>query len=408
MVDSANPTSSQNRRQFLATAAVGSGVGVLSGCLGGNGGDEIVIGGLQPYSGPFAEFAARFSPAVEFALEEINEDGGVLGRDLVHESVDTESNPSEAATIASRLVERDGAVALVGPVSSDVAITVSSTVEELEVPVFLHAAGDHEILTTDDRYTFRVGHLPAPPTIQTQAEIVEERGFDSIGAIVGDYAWGHAVQAAIEEYFPDGSDVDVQVAPMEESDFTPYLRDFPDDLEFMIGSGHPVGVHNMYNQMYELGMEPELFTAGLQEPNASFDAVGEQIADSFAFFHQPDVQSEAYAEIGQRYYEDVGEHFGPTEALGYTTAQLIAAGIEEADSDDPTDISDAMRTIEFDHLFPTPIEYTEWGELDNQVQTYSGFELGAPDYYPDGEFSLVEVHQSEPLAPFNPDETDIL
>ncbi len=400
--------SQARRRTFLKTSIAGATLGTLAGCLGelrGGDDDTITIGGLQPYSGPFADFSAAYDPGIEFALQEINDDGGVLDKEVSYESIDTETDPREANTAATQLVEGDGAVALVGPVSSDVGVATANTVEDLEVPLFLHAAGDHQILTTDSRYTFRVGHLPAPTTIQAQAEVVEEEGYDEVAAIIGDYAWGRAVEASIEEFFP--VDVQIEVAPFEEDNFNPYLRNLSDDVEFLVGSGHPSGVHAMFSQMLEIGIEPDLFTAGLQEPTASYNAVGDDISRGFAFFHQPDVYSEEYAEVADRFYEETGEYFGSTQALGYVTTHLIAAGIEAADSEDPSEISAAIRDIEHDTLFSTPLEYSDWGELDNQSQIYSEFELEAPEYYPDGDFRLVESFRSEPLEPYNPDEMPI-
>ncbi|GAB7021101.1 ABC transporter substrate-binding protein [Halostagnicola bangensis] len=361
-----------------------------------------MIGGLQPYSGAFADFSAAYEPGIEFALEEINDNGGVLDKELSYNGIDTETNPREATTAATQLVESEGAVALVGPVSSDVGVATANHVEDLEVPLFLHAAGDHQILSTDSRYTFRVGHLPAPTTIQAQAEVVEEEGYESVSAIIGDYAWGRAVEESIEEFFP--VDVQIEVAPFEEDNFNPYLRNLPEDTEFLVGSGHPSGVHGMFTQMLEIGLEPDLFTGGLQEPSASYNAIGDDITRGFAFFHQPDVYSDQYREAADRFYEESGEYFGSTQALGYVTTHLIAQAVENADSEDPTEISDAVREIELDTLFEAPLEYSEWGELNNQSQIYSEFETEAPDYYPDGDFRLVESFRSEPLEPYNPDE----
>lgn len=404
---SGGKTRLHSRRSVLAAGAGSTAVSLLAGCLGGGSGNALTVGGLQPYSGAFADFASDYENGINYAFEEANNDGGVLGQDIEFQGRDTETNPSEAASVARRLVERDDAVAIAGPVSSDVAITASETLEEMEVPLFLHAAGDHEILTKESRYTYRVGHLPAPSVIQAQADIVEEEGYETIGAIVGDYAWGRAVETCLEEFFPDGVDLTIEAAPFSESEFTPYLRELPDDVEFIVGSGHPPGVHNMFTQARSIGLEPDLFTAGLQNPSASYDAIGEDITEGFAFFHQPDQTKERYMNVANQFYEDTGNYFGTTTALGYVTGELIVEGIREADSDDPVDVSDAIRNIELETLFAEPLQYTEWGELDQQRQIYSGFETGSPDYYPDGEFQLTEYARSSVLDPYDPDELSL-
>lgn len=393
------------RRSFLKTTGGTAGIGLLAGCLGGeSGGDSITIGGLQPYSGQFASYSEPYENGLQFAIDEINADGGVLDRDLAFEGVDTESEPGEAVSIATQLVQEDGAVALVGPVSSDVGITAADTAEDLEVPLFLHTSGTHAVLDKDSRYTYRVGLLPAPTCAQAQAELIEERGYETVGAIIADYAWGRAFEAGLEEFFPDNIDLQMAVAPAGENDFTPYLRNLPGDLEAMFGTGHPPGMNDMYSQMTELGIQPELFTAAVDPPELNYNALGDTATQSFTHIHQPDPYSQEYQEVAQRFYDETGGFFGTTQALGYVTGQLIAEGIRQADSDDPVEISDTIRGIEFETLFAEPIQYTEWGELDQQVQIFSQFESESPEYYPDGEFRLTETYRTDLLDAYDPEE----
>lgn len=384
-------------------AAGGTTAGVLAGCsaLIGGDSDNITIAGLQPYSGPFALYGEAHTAGVEFAIDEINDDGGLLDRDLEHDAVDTESNPSEANTALTGLAD-EGAVAAVGPVSSDVGVAVSQTAESEEIPLFLHAAGDVEILSRDSNYTFRTGLPPAPAFIQGQEGLVEERGFENIGAITADYAWGIAAEQALEESFPDA---EMAQAPAGESDFFPYITDMPDDLDLLIGSGHPPGLNDMFSDLMDTdNPDPELFTAAVSPPESNYGALGEDVANGFTFGHLPDVYSDEYQELAEEFYDETGEYFGPTQALGYVAVQLIAEAIEQEESDDPTDIANAMSDLEVDTIFAEPIQYTDWGELDQFSLIWSGFELEAPDYYPDGDFDLHEEFRTEPMDAIDPDD----
>lgn len=394
----------RERRTVLKATGVGTSIGLLAGCLGGNGGDDtVIIGGLQPYSGPFAGIARAYEEGLEFAINEINEEGGVLDRELGFDGIDTQTEAGEAVSIARQFVQEEGAVALVGPMSSDVGITAADTAEELEVPLFLHTAGTHAALSRDSRFTYRVGLLPAPICAQAQAQLVENEGYENVGAIIADYAWGHAFQDGIEEFFPEDINLNMTTAPADENDFTPHLRDLPNDLDILLGSAHPPGVHDMYRQMLELGIEPEVCTAAVEDPESSFETLGESIDRGFAPIHQADLYSDDFRDVAERFYDETGGYMGPSQAVGYVTVQIIASGIESSDSVDPVEISNAVREIELDTIFAEPIRYTEWGELDQQVQLYSQFELEAPDYYPEGDFRPVETFRSEPLDPLDPD-----
>ncbi|WP_418279823.1 ABC transporter substrate-binding protein [Halorubrum sp. DTA98] len=420
-------TSASSRRRFLKTTGAGAGIATLAGCLvgdddddgdtgggddatGGNGdgGDDdaepITIAGLQPYSGPFALYGDTHTEGIEYAIEEINANGGIDGRPLEHDAIDTESAPGEAATILTNQVESEDAIAAVGPVSSDVGVTASQTAEDLGVPLYLHAAGNLDILDKDSRYTFRTALPPAPAFIQAVADIIDSKGFDTVGAINGDYAWGISAETAIDRVFPDDLDLTSAMAPAGESDFVPYLRDMPDDLDILVGSGHPPGLNDMFRQMLEIDLEPELFTAAVSPPEASYGAIGDDVANGFTFGHLPDVYSEEYQEIAEQFSEDTGEYFGPTQAAGYVTGHLIAEGLREADEISRDGLSDAMRDIEFDTIYAEPIQYTEWGELDQFQLIWSGFELDAPDYYPENDFDLVEEFRTDTLDATDPED----
>ncbi|SEV80351.1 ABC transporter substrate-binding protein [Natrinema salifodinae] len=393
------------RRTFLKSTGAGVGVGLTAGCMGG-GGDEdtITIAGLQPYSGPFALYGDAHTAGVEFAMQEINDDGGLLDKELEHVAEDTGSEPSEAATILNRLVEREGAVAALGPVSSDVGVLTSENAEELEVPLYLHTAGDIEILSRDSRYTFRTALPPAPAFIQAVADIIEGNGYETVGAINADYAWGEAAEAAIERTFPDGIDLTMRRAPAGESNFSPYLRDMPGDLEVLVGSGHPPGLNDMFSQMLEVGLEPDLMTGAVDPPETNYNGIGDDVANGFTFGHLPDVYSDEYREIADRFYEETGGYFGPTQAAGYVTVHLIAEAIRQEESDDAADIAAGTRQLEYDTIYAEPIQYTEWGELQDYSLIWSGFELEAPEYYPDGDFDLHEAYRTDTLSAIDPEE----
>jgi ABC-type branched-subunit amino acid transport system substrate-binding protein len=410
------------RRKFLKAGGV-AGLGLMAGCAGGGGddagtdggntdggntdagngggsgggsGDSIVIGALQPFSGPFTPWGNTHQAGLEFGVKEVNDAGGVLGRDLEIVAADTKSDAGQADSIFRRFVEQDGAVAMTGPVSSDVGIRTARTAQDLEVPLLLHMAGSNKVITPDTTYTFRVGLVPADTTMRAQASFVEEAGYTKVGAIVGDYAWGRSIQAGIEEHF--GVDVNVQVAPVGASDFKSFIRKYPRDLEMMVASGHPPGSLTIAGQLNELGYSPEAVTGPSFPPGVIASALGEiAFNGGFTHVHNTDVYGDDFAAVAKRFGEATGNQFDTHSAYGYVTAKLLAQAIEDAGSTDSTAIADAVRNIEFDTLFANPIQYTEHGELKNQVQIYSLLTAEAPSYFPEGKFGFEEQFRTDPL-----------
>ena len=418
-----------DRRTFLKATGGTAGLGLIAGCSSGDGGsddggdsggdgdsgdggsgsdttttsgsddggsDTINIGSVQPLAGNFAPWGQVHSAGLAFGVQEINDNGGVLdGRELNIVEANSESDPAEAASIFERLAEQDDIVAATGPVSSDVGIRTSRTAQELGIPVFMHMAGSNDTITPETRHTFRVGLAPATPTAQAQAGLAADRGYENVAAIVGDYAWGRSMQSGIQDNFD--IDVDIQVAPVSQSDFSSYVRQVPEDVEMVIASGHPPGSLSITQQLYELGRDPEVITGPSFPPNVIRSALGENAGRGFTHVHLSDPYSDEFAEVAERFAEANDAQFNTHTAYGYVTAQLIAQAIEDAGEADPQAITEATRAIEFDTLFPNPIQYADSGELENQIQLYSRLSLDAPSYYPDGDYSYEELYRTDPL-----------
>ena len=371
--------------------------GTTTGSAGGDGGGGAInIGSVQPLAGSFAPWGQVHSAGLAFGVREINENGGVLdGRELNVVEANSESDPAEAASIFERFAEQEDIVAATGPVSSDVGIRASRTAEELGIPMFMHMAGSNDTITPDTNHSFRVGLVPATPTAQAQAGLAADRGYESVAAIVGDYAWGRSVQSGIQDNFD--IDVNIQVAPVSQSDFSSYVRQVPEDVEMVIASGHPPGSLSITQQLYELGREPEVVTGPSFPPGVIRSALGESANRGFTHVHLSDPYSDEFAAVATRFAEANDAQFNTHTAYGYVTAQLIAQAIEDAGEADPQAITEATRSIEFDTLFANPIQYADSGELENQIQLYSSISLDAPSYYSEGNYSYEEVFRTDPL-----------
>ncbi|MFC3960098.1 ABC transporter substrate-binding protein [Halovivax cerinus] len=393
------------RRRSVLKVAGAAGVGTLAGCTGGGGDDGLTIGALQPLSGNFAPWGSVHQAGLEFAVDEVN-DEGFLDQELTVESTDTESDAGGAATAFRRFVEEEDAVAITGPVSSDVGVRTAQLAEELEVPLMLHMAGTHRLHTKQSRHTFRLGSLPAPMDLQPQAELIEERDYQTVGAIVADYEWGRTVEDQIDEWFPDGIDLSVDVAPRGESNFRSYLRDMPEDLDLIVATGHPPGSISIHTQARELGLGHDLTTGAGLPPGVLYEALG-GAAETFAHLHTPDVYGDAFADVAGRFAEDRGEQFTTHHGYGYIAGRVFAEAIDEADSTDPSDIASVVLESSHDTILAEPLQYNEWGEIDGVRSMLSTVHEGGPDFHSDGAFHLEQEYQSslmnasmvEPLVP---------
>src|SRR5216684_9192930 len=85
--------------------------------------EKIKIGHLTPLTGFLGALGAYAQLGIRMAEEEINQAGGVMGRQLDVMSEDS-VNPATAATKAQRMFEQDGATVLIGEINSAAALTI--------------------------------------------------------------------------------------------------------------------------------------------------------------------------------------------------------------------------------------------------------------------------------------------
>lgn len=380
------------------------GTASLAGCVGEDS-DDVLIGNTTALTGAMSSYGPYIRDGLEYAAQQINDEGGVLGRELRILTEDNESDPETAATTALRQMD-EGAVAVTGPVLSDVSIRVRHETEAQQVPFLPIQGASPRLLDKDTRYTFRVGALPAPYYARATGEFVEHIGADNYGAIVADYSYGHSYQEGIEEFVKPigGLNTQVELAPAGADDFSSQLRAMPDDIEYMDLGGHPVGIFTIIPQMWEVGLDPDA-TSGPGDPLPIFyDALGDDVDRGITQIHMVDPTTDEYVDVAQQYYEETDEFFDPFTTFGYVTAQLVAEAIEDAGEADPQAVRDAISDIRFDSLLAYPLEYNEWGELTDSKLQVLEFNLDSPPYYPDGDFYVESLFETNTFEPLDPDE----
>ncbi|MCH7667971.1 MAG: ABC transporter substrate-binding protein [Acidobacteria bacterium] len=368
--------------------------------------EPIKIGLLTSLTATFAPWGVSVRDGMRLAVKEINEAGGVDGRQLELLERDDQSNPEEGASGLERLIE-DGVVAVGGVISSDVGLSAARIAEELSVPLFLVKAGSDAILTTDSRYTFRTC-LPAAPMIAGPiAQYVLSTGVTKVGAIVADYAWGQAVKSALETEFANlaGVELQIEVAPVPEKDFATYLRKLDDfGAGILVATGHPPGGVSITKQSDDFGMNLEV-TGSWNPLGLIVGAVGEQAFDRYADFACVDYDSDAYQDLARRYLAFSDNAFMEDDAVaGFGIVHAIAEAVG-AVGDDPAAVAAYLHANTFDIPgYSFPLSWTEWGEIAAAQPTFvvireqeppEGVNPGA-NWYPE----LLIL--SDPLEPFVP------
>lgn len=156
------------------------------------------IGALLPQTGALATAGPPMFAAGELAIREINEAGGILGRDVQWLVGDDGTNPEVAKESARQLIE-DGAQVLVGAGASGVSIEVLPVIREAGVILF-SPCNTAAVLSSeeDDGLYFRT----APPDglqAAALADIIVRDGTRELAIIYRDDAYGIGLAESTKE-----------------------------------------------------------------------------------------------------------------------------------------------------------------------------------------------------------------
>lgn len=371
-------------------------------------GEAINIGLLTSFTGPFTPWGLQVQAGMQLAVDEINADGGVDGRPLAIVEADDQNNPDEGVTAFERMVEQDNVVAAGGVISSDVGLATSRTAEEMQVPLFMVKGGAAEILTPDSRYTFRTCLPSAPMTAGPLAQYVEDEGLTRVGAIIADYAWGQSVRSALEDEIGglEGVDLQIEVAPVGETDFTTYLRSLQEfDPDIITATGHPPGTGPIMLQATDLGLDVPVTGPYAVLPTV-MEGAGDVAPDRFVDYDCANFEDESYLDLASRFAESSDLGFMDDDAVaGYGIVTMVAEAVAEV-GDDPTAVSEYLHDNEFELPgYAFTMSWTEFGEMAQATPPLSIIRSQSPpegvspgaDWWP--EVLLVP----EPLEPYVPE-----
>ena len=184
------------RRGFIggkAAAAVVVPLLFVAACGGSDGGGgssdqsdagPYKLGLVYSSEGPFANNSATARAGAKYAVDQINADGGINGRDLELVEVDARNDPQSLVTAIPKLVSQDGVFAIIGPADSAGCEVACAASAQLEVPIVSPGAGRPGVLEPSRPWSFTLAQPDAANSVPVLEATVKDRGFTTAAIIV--------------------------------------------------------------------------------------------------------------------------------------------------------------------------------------------------------------------------------
>jgi len=310
-------------------------------------GDAIKLGMLSPTSGDLAVYGVAVKNAAEMAIKEVNEAGGINGKDVELIVYDNEGDPTKSINLFNRLVEEDHIVALIGPVISGTSIVIGPLADEAGIPMLTPTATNIDV-TIDLPYVFRACYID-PYQGRIVAKFANEN-LEAKSAVVfrnvsNDYSIGLA--DAFTGAF-SGEILADEGYTQEDNDFKAIISKISKlnpDVIFIPDYFNVVGL--IAKQLNEAGVEATLLGGdGWDGIQASY--AEEVEGDYFANHYSTTDESEIVQNFITSYKDNYDEVPNALAALSYDGTKVMVAAIENAGSTDGAAIKDAIAAIDMD------------------------------------------------------------
>ncbi len=338
---------------MLVFAGCTSGGGDNSANTGGETGgdtaadDVIKIGVFEPMTGANAAGGAMEVEGIELANKMFPE---VLGKKVELVVVDNKSDKVEAANAATRLVDKEKVVAIIGSWGSSFSMAAGPIVADAGVPA-VGASCTNPLVTVGNDYYFRVCFIDS-----FQGVVMAHYAYNDLGArkvgiiqeISNDYSVG-LVKFFTEEFKKLTGDENSIVAIANyntgDQDFTAQLQNVAaanPDVIFAPGNYSESAL--VIKQAREQGLDIPFIGADTWETPEFIDIGGESVngATLSTFFASEVPITEMSSTFLDAYRAEYNKEPAAVTALSFDAYLVILEAIEKAGSTDPKAIRDAL------------------------------------------------------------------
>lgn len=118
---------------------------------------EILLGEVQPMSGPASLIGKAGAAGSKLAIAEINAKGGINGRKLRAIYEDDGYVPARSVSAVKKLIDSDKVFALTGTTGSSHMVAMLPTIEEAKIPAIVHMAPNPAVVNPRRPTVFMIG-----------------------------------------------------------------------------------------------------------------------------------------------------------------------------------------------------------------------------------------------------------
>jgi branched-chain amino acid transport system substrate-binding protein len=320
----------------------------------GRSAETIKLGVTEPLSGTFKNIGERYLEGVQYAAKVLNQQGGVLGRQIEVIPIDSELKPDVVTRKSTALILKDQVKYFCGGTGSSVGAAMSTVAEQNNAIMFSYGM-DAASLTGQkcSKNFFRPGTNTDMHSYALAAYIAKSK-FKKVYCIGQDYSFGYEsikpFISRIKKLNPSIEIVAEVYHPLGEKDFGPYVSRIVAsgaDLVFTTSWGNDLTL--LVKQAKPFGLKAK-FAGYYLSDEETVSAIGESellvgsIASETYMLTIPTEENKRFIE---GYYKDKGSYPFWLRGKSYNGTMFWAEALKKAGKDDVSAVIKAWEGLSY-------------------------------------------------------------
>lgn len=315
---------------------------------------DIKIGASLSQTGPASFLGDPEAKTLKMLVDEINAKGGIKGEKIELVMYDDAGDANNARTFATRLIEDDEVVAVIGGTTTGTTMSMIPVMEEAEVP-FISLAGAVVIIDPVKKWVFKTPHTDKMACAKIFGDL-KTRGLTKIGLISGTGGFEMSMREQCLKLAPEfGMEIvaDESYGP-KDADMTPQLTKIAGvaGLQAVVNPGFGQGPAIVTRNFRQLNIQVPLYQshgvasksfielAGAAAEGVRLPAAALLVADKL-----PDNDPQKPVVVGYRdaYQKATGAQVSTFGGHAYDAFMILTQAIERAGSAEPAAIRDEIE-----------------------------------------------------------------
>ncbi len=333
----------------------------------------ILIGALAPLSAPGTVVGGEaMVDAMQIAVDEINEAGGLLGHPVELIIEDSEGLPERGTAVMEKLINQDGVVAVGGGYHSSVGRAAKEVAHDNGIPVVFAETWNDAITGDMQREIFRIAPLSSEVSAVDVQFVSSLPGIEKIVIVTENTDYGipaaEDTTAGLSEVGIEAVTLGVDIGTQDFAGIVERVKAEEPDMIMVLTTGE--SAYNFQQQAADAGIGPGDIPMLCNQVSLESNAFWTNVPDgNFCLMRRVGLPVELYNDVATSFVAAYAERTGKAAAESYAleaydSIMIIAAAIEAAGSTEPDAIIAALEGITFEGTLGTiTFPYGEHNEL---------------------------------------------